>query len=883
MIIRILIFISLSFGANYLTPNIYSNYLDTNIPDTLHLIGIMVDFPIEYPDNPKTSGNGKFLSEDHSQYNKFFQTEDLRCDGFLVDRPPHNSLYFQKQLEAVGNYYNTVSNNKLPYTARIISNSKSDDGYYTVSDEMEFYAKSDKLIAQFFTESIELASVDIENSTISVESTIFIVFHAGLSQDFAYPSFDPTIYDLKSAYVDELMMEGVSPATLFNTEIKNGIILPETQNIIYYDVVEDIFGNPNYGTENLCDIQIGLTGIFAFLLGYHLGLPEMFNIDTGEPGVGYFGLMDHGSNNGRGVMPAPPSPWTRTLPEEKWSSVEIIHPQDKDTIISVYSLDSINKIFKIDISDNEYFLIENRNNWVDYKVDIDSLRRKSQSDENLEYWFDAVIENFDSLYQIEIDPVTQVITKFDHYDYGLPGSGILIWHIIDPEIDLYPNKVVNSDSFKHIRIKEADGAQDIGKVSYAFFASDDPSLGSRWDFWFKDSDGYKVGNSIPLSEEFEPVFDYGSSPNSRTSDGADSFISIKINSTISDTMTIQITFNDGIDIVNLDKVKLSYLGNSFNEVDSSSSIYYSRNDSIFQFTSMASKHLNNLSYEENNRIFSYGDSIAYLPMDSCIEPSCSQYSNEILPLGFIKNSTDSSTYEGSLSFGDIDKDGLDEIVLIDENNNIIVKNANNTILNGFPVNGSFSGVPLIANILNIEDGYPEIICREEESIIIISYNGERLRQFSSFDVEQPLALVPFWEDKMILVDGSRLILFGLDFKNSFWLNSNSRPSGFPLSTGDHFSPIASHKKPASAYNYPNPIMEGYTTFRFYINDSNNEVQIDIYNAGGFLVAELEGDNLAAYEFNEIEWNASDFDSGLYFAEIKFDNGASELVRVVVIN
>lgn len=883
MILRILIFISLSFGANYLTPNIYSNYLDTNIPDTLNLIGIMVDFPIEYPDNPKTSGNGKFLSEDHSQYNNFFETEELRCNGFLVDRPPHNSLYFHKQLEAVGNYYNSVSNNKLPYTAKIISNSKSDDGYYTVSDRMEFYAKSDKLLAQFFTESIDSASVDIENSGISVESAIFIVFHAGLSQDFAYPSFDPTIYDLKSAYVDELMMEGVSPAIIFNTEIKNGIILPETQNIIYYDVVEDIFGNPNYGTENLCDIQIGLTGIFAFLLGYHLGLPEMFNIDTGEPGVGYFGLMDHGSNNGRGVIPAPPSPWTRTLPEEQWSSVEIIHPQDKDTIISVYSLASLNKIFKIDISDNEYFLIENRNNWVDYKVDIDSLRRKSQSDENLEYWFDAVIENFDSLNQIEIDPVTQVITKFDHYDYGLPGSGILIWHIIDPEIDLYPNKVVNSDSFKHIRIKEADGAQDIGKVSYAFFASDDPSLGSRWDFWFKDSDGYKVGNSIPLSQEVEPIFDYRSSPNSRTSDGADSFISIKINSIISDTMTIQISFNDGIDIVNLDTEKLNYLGNSFSEVDSSSMIYYSRNDSVFKFSSMSSIYLNDIEYEKDHRIYSYGDSIAYLPIEGCIDPSCYQYSDEIFPLGFINNSMDSTTFEGSLSFGDIDKDGLDEIVLIDENNNIIVKNANNTIINGFPVNGEFSGIPLIANILNIEDGYPEIICREEEGIIIISYNGERLKQFSSFDIDQPLALVPFWENKMALVDGSRLILFDLNLKNSYWLNSKSRTSGFPLSTGDHFSPFQPLRKSTSAYNYPNPIMEGYTTFRFYINDSNNNVQIDIYNAGGFLVAELEDDNLAAYEFNEIEWNTSGFDSGLYFAEIKFDNGSSELIRVVVIN
>ena len=34
---------------------------------------------------------------------------------------------------------------------------------------------------------------------------------------------------------------------------------------------------------------------------------------------------------------------------------------------------------------------------------------------------------------ITIDQETEVITQFDHYDYGLPGSGILIWHIKEPD------------------------------------------------------------------------------------------------------------------------------------------------------------------------------------------------------------------------------------------------------------------------------------------------------------------------------------------------------------------------------------------------------------------------------------------------------------------
>ena len=97
MIIRLLFFISLGFGANYYQPNLATNFSDLNIPDTLRLIGIMAQFPIEIPDNPKTSGDGNFLHLNHEEYNHFYDSSTLRCDGFNVDRPPHNKVYFQKQ------------------------------------------------------------------------------------------------------------------------------------------------------------------------------------------------------------------------------------------------------------------------------------------------------------------------------------------------------------------------------------------------------------------------------------------------------------------------------------------------------------------------------------------------------------------------------------------------------------------------------------------------------------------------------------------------------------------------------------------------------------------------------------------------------------------
>ena len=160
-----------------------------------------------------------------------------------------------------------------------------------------------------------------------------------------------------------------------------------------------------------------------------------------------------------------------------------------------------------------------------------------------------------------------------------------------------------------------------------------------------------------------------------------------------------------------------------------------------------------------------------------------------------------------------------------------------------------------------------------------------MRQLSSYDIDQPLAMVPFWDrNKMALIDGSRLFLFDLDMDHSYWLNPKSRPSGFPLSTGKHFDPENRELMRRKAYNYPNPITDGSTIFRFYVGSSETtEVQVKIYNAAGYLVVDnLVNSQLIYNEFNEIQWDASQVDAGLYFAEIKPNSGSSELVRLVVI-
>jgi hypothetical protein len=538
---------------------------------------------------------------------------------------------------------------------------------------------------------------------------------------------------------------------------------------------------------------------------------------------------------------------------------------------------------RIDISDNEYFSIENRNNWVKYKTDIDSLRRKHKIDEHqVGHWFDTVEEEFTES-QIQIDDATQVITGFDHYDYGLPGSGILIWHISNPHIDLFPNQVINDESYHHVKIEEADGAQDIGTKSHSFFASHDPTTGTRWDMWFHGNEGYEHANP---NLKNVTIFDYWSIPNTRTVDGSDSFLSIEILSEISDTMQIHITFNNGVEIIDLADTTSHYLGNAYNKSDSTAVVYYSKDGQIYAHASDSDETLiDTLNYNVDKLIYTYQDTLEYLDAGSCIHPTCEYFESDIFPLGFIYSNMDSTTFPEAVSFGDIDQDGLDEIITI-ENTDIVARNGNQTLVNGFPIKGDFSGIPLIANIINVDDDEPELICREGENITILSNKGDRLRQLSSFNSIQPLALVPFWDGKMALIDGSRLFLFDLDMDYSYWLNPNSRPSGLPLSTGYHFEPDNSSKMRTKAYNYPNPITDGSTTFRFFVRSPEvSEVKVNIYNAAGYLVEDnltKKNDDLTHYEFNEIIWDASQFDAGLYLAEIKPNSGSSELVRLVVI-
>ena len=172
-------------------------------------------------------------------------------------------------------------------------------------------------------------------------------------------------------------------------------------------------------------------------------------------------------------------------------------------------------------------------------------------------------------------------------------------------------------------------------------------------------------------------------------------------------------------------------------------------------------------------------------------------------------------------------------------------NYNGTIVNGFPIEGDYYGTVLI---LENEDNEIILVSRNSNHIDILSLNGEVLYSLPSVGNEDILAIA----DK--LTDGIRFYDFPIT-DGSYWLQKHSRHSHYPLPSGEHLAPDyeSINQDIINFYNYPNPITDRETTFRFKVNNQTN-ISINIYNLSGHKVDNLTLSNPTAYEYNEIDWN-----------------------------
>ena len=445
-------------------------------PDTVRILALIAEFQTD--ENNKTTGDGTF---------------DLSTSTDpVIDPPPHDASYFQYQLTALSNYYLSASRGRLIVDGQVFPTKlilPNEMGTYNPNTSEE---ATDQGLAKLFRDVVQLA--DDAGASFSAYNC-FVVFHAGVGKDIDL-GFDFTPQDIPSAFLnldylrtylaeDDPDYRGISVEG-GNGFVQEGIVLPETENQDGY--------------------EFGLLGIIVQKFAFQIGLPALWNTESGRSGIGRWGLMDQGSGNFSGLIPAEPSAFSKML--MGWEvPVDVL---SGDSLQVACSKAVGNRIYRIPINDHEYFLIENRM----YDANGDSVAVGWDSEG------DSVVFRSDGTIEMS---KPAVIIGVDGYDYGLPGSGILIWHVDENVVleNISTNQINNDPSHRGVDLEEADGAQDIGEVYGYLSGGYGSELGVLHDAWFKDNEYYLLANDAD-----EVTFTPNTHPDSRAYSGANSHLVI---------------------------------------------------------------------------------------------------------------------------------------------------------------------------------------------------------------------------------------------------------------------------------------------------------------------------------------------------------------------
>ncbi|WP_340105810.1 T9SS-dependent M6-like inactivated metalloprotease [Rhodohalobacter sp. 8-1] len=498
---------------------------------TLHIVAVRVEFQ---PDTTRfTSGDGTF-SDDSIPY--------LQNESVTIDPLPHDKPYFEAHLEFAKNYFSRMSDGALNISYQLL------DDVYRLPQRMETYSPigedpGSEPLADLARDAWEnvAESGNLELGLNPGDQIAFVLFHAGVGRDIELTGtiLDKTPQDIPSVYIsrdafgrlfDDPSFSGF-PIDNGNLLVDNTLILPRTLTRAGEDVT---------GSEVI--LQLSINGMVTAQIGSHIGLPDLFNTETGESGIGRFGLMDGaGIFAYNGLFPPELSAWEKK--HMGWADpVEIDYNHDGAITLPASSLRQPNSIAKVSLSSQEYFLIENRHREADGNGTGTTLtfQRPNGSRETRTY------TNTDTTFVFQLSDFSEelipgVVVDVSNYDFALPGGpaevleetdgnderilngGMLIWHIDEGIIQqrLSANRGINDDpDAKGVNLMEADGAQDIGRPTAIGFFENEVN-GSAFDFWWSGNDASVITSTQTITL-YENRFGPDTTPDNDSNSGAES-------------------------------------------------------------------------------------------------------------------------------------------------------------------------------------------------------------------------------------------------------------------------------------------------------------------------------------------------------------------------
>ncbi len=501
---------ALSHFLNFHPEKKFNTY--SQLPETLYVYALRVQFK---PDNnPNTTGDGTFdLSHNYPD---------------SVDAPPHDSSYFTDHLEFLKNYYYKSSKGKLIIKYSIIGGTR----YLPL--EMKDYSpgRNEGLnkMGRMFYEAWASADSVVDFSGIDPSKSAFVIFHAGVGRDVDLlsqgifqgqqdiPSIFLGINSLKSIYGDSTQGYYTKEGVI----IPGSCVLPEHEYRIIESSISSFF------------LELGLNGIIVASIGSSLGLPDLFNTQTGVTAIGRFGLMDGQSLfSYLGVFPPEPSAWEKQY--LGWVDPVVVYSNGNySSRAASIDYNGNGSVYKVFISAKEYFLIENRN------------RDAMKNGQIIQFVKNGVpgsvtfTKDEDGFQNGDIWKLSGNITDVDELDWSLPGfkndtadfqGGLLIWHIDENVIDanFSSNTINNNINHRGVDLEEAKGAQEIGveiNTPLGVFIGD----GTFVDYWYN-------GNHYVPATIYKNEFTPFSIPNSKSYSNFNSRVCLTAFSTIDSVMT----------------------------------------------------------------------------------------------------------------------------------------------------------------------------------------------------------------------------------------------------------------------------------------------------------------------------------------------------------
>ncbi|MEJ5306957.1 MAG: hypothetical protein WHT27_01490 [candidate division WOR-3 bacterium] len=405
--------------------------------DTIRVLVLKVEFLEDT--TSLTTGNGK-MDLRRSIESIYVVDTIVQGGDTLIDtsmniyyKPPHDSLYFYRQMEALRNYYLDDSRGKLYVDFEIYPKGLHD--CYTVKHQMQFYGDTLNIVyGMFYLLRDALKEAEISGGIDFNKFDAVIVFHAGSMWQTDYYGDSP--FDIPAVYIQGASYIFGEPITVGGKSFEDGVIYSETA-----------FQDGGYAF-----IQGGLVHEFA----HQLGIFDMYDTSNRRMGMGGWNLQGTGNWNLAGLVPPHQGGYNsvsrfNTKPNNDYSNW-IYFNQTKTIYKDTTGLrikylgsdeDTSIKFYKIPLNSHEYFLIENR-----FAYSSKDTLSNTPDSNGFRVWKDGVL------------------VKINDYDISLPcpidSGGLAIYHIDETIIanDSGYN-MINAGPVLGVDMEEADRVQDF--------------------------------------------------------------------------------------------------------------------------------------------------------------------------------------------------------------------------------------------------------------------------------------------------------------------------------------------------------------------------------------------------------------------------------------